>query len=98
MKKIIFILIFAFLTSNFIFANNNANSEKKELVISESLKLVNGGDYIEIITNDTAIANSFYGEKEVLYHFSEIGENGKQYIFVISKSNKHYLVKKLNLQ
>lgn len=96
MKKIIFILTLAFLTSNFIFANTN--SEKKELVISESLKLVNGGDYIEIITNDTAIANQFYGEKEVLYHFSEMGKNGKQYVFVISKSNKHYLVKKLNLQ
>lgn len=98
MKKIIFILTLAFLTSNFIFANNNTSSEKKEFVISESLKLVNGGDYIEIITNDIAIANQFYGEKEVLYHFSEMGKNGKQYIFVISKSNKHYLVKKLNLQ
>lgn len=98
MKKIIFILTLAFLTSNFIFANNNTNSEKKEFVISESLKLANGGDYIEVITNDIAIANQFYGEKEVLYHFSEMGKNGKQYVFIISKSNKEYLIKKLNLQ
>lgn len=99
MKKMILSLVFAFTLSNILFANNpNTNSEKKEFVISENLRLVNGGDYFEVITNDIAIANSFYGEKEVLFYSSQIGKSGKEYVFVISKSNKHYLVKKLNLQ
>lgn len=99
MKKMILSLVFAFTLSNILFANNpNKNSEKKEFVISENLRLVNGGDYFEVITNDVNIANSFYGEKEVLFYSSRIGKSGKEYVFVISKSNKHYLVKKLNLQ
>jgi hypothetical protein len=99
MKKMILFLALALTLSNILFANtNNTSSEKKEFIISESLRLVNGGDYIEVITNDIAIANAFYGEKEVLFYSSQIGKGGKEYVFIISKSNKHYLIKKLNLQ
>ncbi len=99
MKKMILFLALALTLSNILFANtNNTSSEKKEFIISESLRLVNGGDYIEVITNDIAIANAFYGEKEVLFYSSQIGKGGKEYVFIISKTNKTYLVKKLNLK
>jgi len=99
MKKMILFLALALTLSNILFANtNNTSSEKKEFIISESLRLVNGGDYIEVITNDIAIANAFYGEKEVLFYSSQIGKGGKEYVFIISKTNKIYLVKKLNLK
>lgn len=99
MKKMILFLALALTLSNILFANNNnTSSENKELVISESLRLVNSGEYVEVITNDIAIANSFYGEKEVLFYSSKIGKGGKEYVFIISKINKYYLIKKLNLQ
>lgn len=94
MKKIILILLV--LATTFIVTK--ANNDKTELVINKELKLVNGGDYIEVITTNVVVANQFHGDKEVLYYFSEMDKNSKQYVFIISKSNKDYLLKKLNVK
>jgi hypothetical protein len=75
---------------------SKSNSSRKEFVINPNLKLANGPDYIEVITNDENIANKFRNEKEVLKHFSEMGKTGKQYVFIIGKSNKEYLINKLD--
>ena len=59
--------------------------------------MVNRPEYFEVITNNPNIANKFHNEKEVSSNFSEIVNGVKQYVFLIDKSNKDYLVNKLNL-
>jgi hypothetical protein len=76
---------------------DKSNNSRKEFVINSNLKLVNRPDYFEVITNNPNIANKFHNEKEVSRNFSEIVNGVKQYVFLIDKSNKDYLINKLNL-
>lgn len=75
---------------------SKSSSSKKEFVINPNLKLVNNPEYFEVVTNDTKIANEFDGEKEVSYRHAKIENGVKQYVFFIDKSNKDYLIKKLD--